>query len=114
MYYTIFMIGIDYYRTITNDPKLFKRLAATYLAAGYPVYIITAVRKENKQKVLESIKRSKVPHTSVEVVVFEDYTEIPKLKLEACKRLGVKIMYDDIVETCELLSGYHITTCQVR
>jgi hypothetical protein len=108
------MIGFDYYRTITNNPKLFKKLATAYLAAGFPVHIITAVRKENKQKVKESIKRSKVPYTTLEIVVFNDYTEIPMLKLEAAKRLGVKIMYDDMEETCKLLSEYHITTCQLR
>lgn len=108
------MIGIDYYRTITTDPKLFKKLATAYMAAEYPVYIITAVRRENVIKVQQSVEKSGVPHTHLEIIVFENYEDIPRLKLEACKRLGVKIMYDDMVETCELLAKYKIRTCQIR
>lgn len=108
------MIGIDYYRTITNDPKLFKRVSGALMAAGYPVYIITAVRAENVSKVRESVKKSKVPHTGLEIVVFSEYEEIPRLKLEVCKRLGIKMMYDDMSSTCELLAKHKILTCQVR
>jgi len=108
------MIGLDFYRTITKDSKLFKRLAESYMAAGYPVYIISAVRKENVSRVIAQVKNCKVPHSHLEVVEFTNYEDIPKLKLEACKRLGVKIMYDDMQETCELLAKYKIRTCQVR
>lgn len=108
------MIGIDYYRTITNDPKLFKRLSTAYITAGYPVYIITAVRLENVAKVRQSVIKSKVPHTHLEIVIFENYEDIPMLKLSACKRLGVKVMYDDMQATCELLSKHKIMTLQVR
>lgn len=108
------MIGIDYYKTITTDPKLFKRLATAYMAADYPVYIITAVHQKNVAKVKEEIRKSKVPHTQVHVVVFTNYEDIPMLKLAACKELGVKIMYDDMEETCILLAKYKIRTCQIR
>lgn len=108
------MIGIDYYRTITQEPKLFKRLATAYISAGYPVYIITAVRAENVSKVRQSVIKSKVPHTRLEIVVFKNFEDIPKLKLEACKRLGVKIMYDDLEAVCTLLADNKIITCQVR
>lgn len=108
------MIGIDYYRTITVNPKLFKRVSGALMAAGYPVYIITAVRPQNVSGVRESVKKSKVPHTQLEVVVFEEFDEIPQLKLEACKRLGVKMMYDDLPGVCELLAKHGIVTCQIR
>lgn len=108
------MIGIDYYKTITAEPKLFKNLAESYIASGLPVYIITAVQKKYVARVMEDVKKSRIPHTHLEIIVFENYNDIPKLKLEACKRLGVKIMYDDMVETCELLAKYKIRTCQIR
>ena len=108
------MIGIDYNGTITKNPKLFKRLSAALLAAGYPVYIITAVRVPNVSATRHSIVKSKVPHTSIEIVVFREFDDIPELKLRACQRLGVKLMIDDMPATCELLAKNKILTLQVR
>lgn len=108
------IIGLDYYKTITNDPRLFRQLSAALLAAGCIVYIITAVHSKNIIKTRESIKRSKVPSTHVEIVIFENFEDIPRLKLEACKRLGVKMMFDDLPLICELLAKHHIITAQIR
>lgn len=108
------IVGIDYYRTITKDPKLFKRLSASLLSVGYPVYIITAVRVSNVSATRHSILKSKVPHTAIEIVVFRDFDEIPELKLNACKRLGVKLMIDDLPQVCELLGKNKILTLQIR
>jgi hypothetical protein len=72
------------------------------------------VKAENVSKVRESVKKSKVPHTHLEIVVFNEFEEIAQLKLDACKRLGVKIMYDDLSSVCELLAKNKIITCQVR
>lgn len=108
------MIGLDYYRTITAKPKLFKKLAEAYLAAGIPVYIITAVKRNNITPTLDSIKRSRVPCTAIEFVVFEDFEEIPQLKLAVCQRLGIKLMYDDLEEVTELLAKHRILTALIR
>lgn len=106
--------GLDYYGTITSEPKLFRQLSAALLAAGSTVYIITAVRTSNIAKTRQSIEHSKVPYTHIEFVIFEDFSNIPRLKLEACKRLGVKLMFDDLTEVCELLSKHRIMTAQIR
>ncbi len=106
------IIGIDYHHTITNDPKLFIKLINTLLGAQHVVYIITAVKATNVAKTRHALR--KIPCTHVEFVVFEDYEDIPKLKLEACKRLGVKMMFDDMLAVVELLSKHQIMTFQVR
>lgn len=108
------IVGLDYYRTITNDPKLFRELSAALIAAGCTVYVITAVRSANVEKTRQSIKHSKVPSTYIEFVIFENFKDIPRLKLEACKRLGVKLMLDDLPEICKLLSEHRIMTAQIR
>lgn len=107
------IVGLDFNGTITKNPKLFKRLSAALLAAGYPVYIITAVRASNVSATRQSITKSKVPHTAIEIVVFREFEEIPELKLRACQRLGVKLMIDDMPHTCELLAKHKILTLKV-
>lgn len=108
------IIGIDYYRTITTNPKIFRKLTATLLNQGCTIYIITAVRADKVALVKDSVKRSKVPHTMLEVVVFKEFEDIPQLKLEACKRLGVRLMFDDLEQVCILLAENNILTAQVR
>lgn len=108
------MIGIDYNNTITKDEKLFKRLAGALLAAGYPVYIITAMKRPASQERLKQLRKTKVPHTAIEIVYFKDFTEIPRLKLQACQRLGVKLLFDDMPEVTELVSQHKILTCLVK
>jgi len=108
------MIGIDFYKTISTNPKLFKRLAESYMSSGYPVYIVSAVALKNVSKLRENVKKSKVPHTHLEIVIFDDYEDIAPLKLAACKRLGIKVMYDDMESVCTLLAANDICTLQVR
>lgn len=108
------IIGIDYYRTITSDPKIFRAICQPWIGAGYSVYVITAVRRNNITTTRESIRKRKVSYSGIEIVEFEDYEDIPTLKLAACKRLGVRLMFDDMPETCELLSKHGIMTAQIR
>lgn len=83
------------------------------MAAGYPVYIITAVQSHRVAIVRELVKKSKVPYTSLEIVVFKELDEIPQLKLETCKRLGVWFMIDDMLTVCALLKEHGILTAQI-
>lgn len=84
------------------------------MAAGYPVYIITAVRADKVSIVKDLVKKSKVPHTSLEIVVFKEFEEIPQLKLEVCKRLGVRLLFDDLESVCTHLAAHGILTAQIR
>jgi len=100
------IVGIDFYGTIDKSPKTFRKLSEALLAQGHTVYIISAVK--NVSKLEEEVKKSKVPYTHLEIILFKDYLDVPQLKLEACKRLGVKMMFDDREDTCELLSSKRI------
>ena len=108
------IIGIDYYRTITANPKVFRSIVQPWIDVGYSIHVITAVRKNNIAATRNSITKGKVPHTNIEIVQFENYEDIPTLKLTVCKQLGVKLMFDDMPETCELLSKHGIMTAQIR
>lgn len=107
-------IGIDYHGTITKDERLFKRLASAYLAAGIPVYIISALKNPCDEKIRKEVLKCKVPHTGIELVYFKDYSEIAELKLQVCRRLSVRLMYDDMEAVAKLLAKNGIITAQIR
>jgi hypothetical protein len=108
------VIGLDYHNTITKHERLFKRLAAVWIANGIPVFIISALKNPTDPKIKKEVDRCKVPHTGVELVYFKDYEEIAELKLAACKRLSVSIMFDDMPSVCKLLAKNGIATGQIR
>lgn len=108
------MIGIDYHGTISKYPKQYKRLAEAYALREIPVYIISAVKSKNVEKVRKEIIKSRVPCSEIVIIPFTNFEDIPQLKLEACKRLGVKVMYDDMEAVCNLLSKNGIMALQVR
>ncbi len=109
----MYPIGLDYHQTISAHPKLFKKLATALMAQGSLVYIVTAVQRHRTAIVKDLVKKSKVPHTGLEIVVYEDYDDIPQLKLQACKRLGVRLLFDDNPATCKLLKEHGILAVQV-
>ena len=107
------IIGFDFQDTISAHPKVFRNLATALMPFGHTVYIISAVKKQNVSKRIEEVKRSKVPHAHLELVVYDDYLSIPQKKLEACKRLGVKLMIDNNGDVCQLLARHKITVFKV-
>lgn len=107
------IVGIDFQNTITADEKIFRKLAEGLIATGNTVYIITAVKRHNMFKRIKEIKKSKVPHAHAELIPYNDHTEIPQLKLEACRRLGVRLMIDDNQATCDLLKANKILALRV-
>lgn len=108
------MVGLDYHDTITKHEKVFKKLATALLAAGYEVHIISALKTPTNPQIKKEVLKCKVPHTSIELVYFKDYEEIAELKLQACKKLGVRIMFDDMPSVCKLLAKNGIATGQIR
>lgn len=108
------VIGIDYFNTITKDEKLFRTLAAAYRSIGIPVFIISALKNPTNPERKKELLRCKVPNDGVEIVYFKDYEEIAELKLAVCKRLSVRLMYDDMPSVCKLLAKNGIITAQVR
>lgn len=96
-------LGLDFYDTITTNPKLFKRLASAVLASGGSVYIISAVQAGNEKKARRAIQRSHVPHTSLYVLPYASWHEVPTLKSKLAATLGIDIFIDDRADTLAAL-----------
>ena len=108
------MVGLDFNNTITKDPRLFKRLSGALLQAGFQVYIISALKRPTDPKRKKAVLNCKVPNSGIELVYFNDYSEIPEEKLKACRKLGVRIMIDDMPSVCKRLAEEGIITLQIR
>lgn len=108
------ILSLDFHNTITKNPKMFKRISGALLQAGFQVYIISALKRPTDPRRKKDVLNCKIPNSGVELVYFSDYSEIPELKLEACRRLGVKIMIDDMPSVCEKLAEEGIITLQIR
>lgn len=108
------VIGLDFYGTVTRNNKIFRNIAQALIAQGHEVYIVSAVKRNNISKLKTELKHSKVPYSYLEIVPYENYWEIPELKLKACKRLGIRMLLDDNEDTCQLLSEQGILTAQVH
>lgn len=102
-------VGLDFYGTIEKYPKAFKGLTDNY---GGAVYIITAVKSGNEKEVMRLIKRTKIK-AEVHIVTYENFWEVPKLKLRKCQELKIKLFFDDLQATVDLLNKHHITAIKV-
>ena len=108
------IIGLDYHNTITLNERFFSMFAGALIAGGFQVHIISALKNPCDPKHKREVERCRVPHTSIQIVYFKDYQEIPQLKYAACRRLGVKLMIDDMPSVCKLLAKNKIMTMQVK
>jgi hypothetical protein len=98
-------LGLDFYDTITTNPKKYKQLADTVIKGGGAVCIITAVEERNVKRARNAVRTSHVPHTHLEVLTYTHWHEVPALKRQACQRLHVDIMIDDRQDVREALSS---------
>lgn len=96
-------IGLDYWNTVSQNPDFFRELIGRLVWAEVEVYIITAVGHVRKHTVESDIASLGLNVTGVEVCVFDNKDEAPKLKYEACKRLGIQMFVDDRKDTCKYL-----------
>jgi hypothetical protein len=97
-------IGIDFYGTITKDPKVYKLLAETVLAAEGSVYIITAIAEHNRKQVLKDIRKSHVPYSEIHVVPYTEWHQVPGLKKQVAFKLELDMIIDDrldVLRACE-------------
>lgn len=98
-------IGIDFYDTITDNPSKWRRYIKELTLEGHHVYIISAIHACNIDRL-----RSDFRHTrnagALMPVVYDNFFDVPRLKYEACKRLGINVFIDDRKDTCDLL-GLH-------
>lgn len=92
------VLGLDFYDTITAYPVALRKLATDVLEAGGSVHIVTAIKRVNEERTRRHVKDSRVPHTSLEIVFYEKYEEIPKLKIPVYKGLNCDIIVEDNIE----------------
>lgn len=108
------VIGLDYHNTITRNEDLFSMLMTGWRDMGQQVYIISALKEGADPSKIYEREDCLVPHDGIEIVYFNNYDEIPELKLEACCRLGIDILFDDMPAVTALCSANGILTCLVR
>lgn len=96
-------IGFDYWNTVSQRPNFFRELIEVLTRSGVEVYIVTAVGNVRKNTVQDDIRKLCLGATGIEVCVFDDKNEAPKLKYEACKKLGIEMFVDDRKDTCKYL-----------
>lgn len=98
-------IAVDYYDTITTNPELYAKL----IKYG-DCYIISAVKLENVERLEREVGEELRPY--LRAVIYEDYDQVPKQKLDVAKRLGVDLMIDDRLDTCRLFMDNGILAVQ--
>lgn len=107
------IIGLDFYDTITMEERRFKKLTDSLVTGGAEVYIISAIKQENLKRLQKDFRKSHnigVLHP----VFFENYGQVPKLKYQACKELGVDFMIDDRIDVCQYIAAHGIPTLHFR
>jgi hypothetical protein len=107
------IVGIDYHDTISTYPRLFKELAQQILSAGGSVHIVSAVGPSHEKEYTKAIRRCGVPYTSIEIIVYEQHWQAPKLKLHLAESLGIEMMIDDRLDTCQLFASRGILALKV-
>lgn len=113
MCYAKYMIGIDFYDTITENPPKFRKLVRDLKGASNTVLIISAIHEKNKKRLESDFKRSRI-RAELVPVYYSNYRDVPGLKLAKCRELGIKLMIDDRKDTCDLLQLNGIKTIHYR
>lgn len=89
------ILGLDFYDTVSAWPVALRKLAQSVLDAGGEVHIVTAVKRANEDKVRRHIKDSRLPHTSIQVVFFDNHNEVAKLKVPVYRELNCDVVIED-------------------
>jgi uncharacterized HAD superfamily protein len=111
-------IGFDFHRTIDLYPKEFSVLIGSLVSERNNISIISAVGKKvntknYRQRVVEFLEENSIPFHHFEIIVFQDKSEIPKLKLESCKRNEISMYFDDRADVCDILIKNNILSFKV-
>lgn len=93
------IVGFDYGNTLTL-PKV-REMAGRL--AHHDIYAVSAVKPNNAAFTRAKIEALDIPFAGIEVLAFDDWLDVPKLKLEACQRLGIELFIDDRLDTCVYL-----------
>lgn len=89
------ILGLDFYDTISAYPKALRLLANDIIVSGGQVHIVTAIKRVNEERVYRHIRDARVPYSDIHIVFYENYNDIPKLKVPVYKELGCDIIVED-------------------
>lgn len=107
------IIGLDYWQVISHYTDYFKGFAEEMLEAGHEIHIVSAVGDKRFRTVSKDIDKTGVPYTKKHIVLFDNPAQSPELKLEACKKIGITVFYDDRDDVCRLLNKNGIVAMRV-
>lgn len=96
-------LGLDFYGTIQANSKFYRELAELVLAGGGSVFVVSAIKAGNEKRLVRELHRTRVPHTALEIILFDNWFDVPKLKLEVYKRLNLDCLIDDRADVCDMV-----------
>jgi hypothetical protein len=103
-------IGFDFWNVITQSPEYIREMANCFINRGHEVFIVSAVGDRSLKKYNCSIEGYKdvisafdIPNSGIHIVYFEKDEDIPLLKLNKCKELGIQMFFDDRASTVKIL-----------
>lgn len=89
-------LGVDFYDTITAYPVALRRLAECVIEGKGEVHIVSAIKRVNEERTRRHLKDARIPFTTVNLVFYEKYEDIPNLKTEVYRNLGCDLVIDDM------------------
>lgn len=102
-------IGIDFYDTITDNPSKFRRYIKARTLAGDRVYVISAIHGENIDRLRKDFKHARNSGALIPVA-YINYSDVPRLKYDVCRRLDIDYMIDDRQDICDYMASKGINT----
>lgn len=107
-------IGLDLNDTITAYPQELRWLAGMVLSDGGEVHIITAIKQGNEEFVERKLTAARIKYTKVHIIHFDNYDDIPKLKLPLIEELAIDVYFDDNPAVNLYVSRKGIMACQIQ
>lgn len=104
------ILGLDFYGVLDKHPQAFVELAQAVLGDGGEVHIITAVEPQNSLKIKARLNSTPVPYTDYEIITYENWGDVPRLKFQAISARGIQLYIDDRKGTIDYLNKRGITS----
>lgn len=113
------IVGFDFFHTINEFPEMMAGLSQFFKEQGHSVVVISAIDRvhdENKyfDKVAEFCEKIGFQYDKIHVLLFTAPTEIPELKLQVAKKVGVSLFFDDRNDVVQTMNTYGIKGIWVK
>jgi len=102
-------IGIDYWETISQDPKLYCDFTQALIDNLWEVYIISATSEADEKRIFHEISALFIPHTVISVIVCEG-EEVISEKLAYAQNYNLDMFIDNREDVCAVLRKHGILT----